>query len=130
MFHKTSGGNITSPLFPNNYPEGVRCVWVLTAPVNHTVKLFLKEFSLEKDKKCFYDYMEFYDGNATDEQRMITHRMCGTQGPRTFESSGQMLSVVFNSDKSETFKGFRAEWHTEQRSKTIMFLFGSFLTTQ
>ena len=93
------------------------------------MKLFLKEFSLEKDKKCFYDYMEFYDGNATDEQRMITHRMCGTQGPRTFESSGQMLSVVFNSDKSETFKGFRAEWHTEQRSNTIMFLFGSFLTT-
>lgn len=52
-YNVTEGGNISSPLFPNNYPDGVKCVWILEAPVNHTVKLDLEVFHLEKDKKCF-----------------------------------------------------------------------------
>lgn len=118
VHHEKVGGNITSPLFPGNYPAGVRCKWVLEAPVNHTVKLFLEEFHLEQDKKCFYDFMEFFDGNTTEEEHRIGNRMCGNHGPRTFQSTGQKLSIVFNSDKSVTFKGFRAEWQTKEISKT------------
>lgn len=117
-FNETEVGNITSPLFPFKYPTRVNCVWFLSAPVNHTVKLTLEEFQLEKDKKCFYDYMEFYNGeNITDEDSLIENRRCGNHSPFTIESSGQNLSVVFNSDKSETFKGFRAVWSTEEKEK-------------
>lgn len=99
----------------------MRCVWVLRAPTNHTVKLYLTEFHLEKDKKCFYDYMEFYNGNTTtNDQLQNGDRICGYHNDRkVIESSGDTLTVVFNSDKSETFKGFRAEWLTMEKSKTI-----------
>lgn len=117
-FNKTEGGNITSPLFPSNYPNGVKCVWVLEAPVNQTVKLDLEEFHLEKDKKCFYDYMEFFDGD-TEEHLQIGNRFCGRNYPQTVESTGQKLLVVFNSDKSENYKGFRAVWETKKISKII-----------
>ena len=114
------GGNITSPLFPNNYPNSVKCVWVLEAPVNHTVKLDLEEFHLEKDKKCFYDYMEFFDGDSEDHH-LIRKRMCGKHDPQiSIESTGQKLMVVFNSDKSENYKGFRAVWETKKMSETIL----------
>ena len=109
-------GNISSPLFPNKYPDGVKCVWYLHAPVNHTVKLDLEEFHLEKDKKCFYDYMEFFDGD-TEEHYLIRERMCGKQYNQTIESTGQKLMVVFHSDKSKNYKGFRAVWGTKKMSK-------------
>ena len=110
---------IESPLFPNNYSDGVKCVWVLEAPVNHTVKLHLKEFHLEKDKKCFYDYMEFFDGD-TEEHHLIRKRMCGRQVPQIIESTGQKLLVVFNSDKSKNYTGFQAVWETKRMSKKIV----------
>ncbi|XP_078371203.1 uncharacterized protein LOC144654853 isoform X2 [Oculina patagonica] len=118
-FNETQGGNISSPLFPNNYPNGVKCVWVLEAPVNHTVKLDLEEFHLEKDKKCFYDYMEFFDGD-TEEHLQIGNRFCGRNFPQTVESTGQKLLVVFNADKSENYKGFRAVWETRKIKKKVI----------
>ena len=64
--------------------------------------------------------MEFYNGeNITDEDSLIENRRCGNHSPFTIESSGQNLSVVFNSDKSETFKGFRAVWSTEEKGNAI-----------
>lgn len=121
-YNETEGGNITSPLYPDKYPNGVKCVWVLQAPVNHTVKLDLKEFHLEKDKKCFYDYMEFFDGD-TEDHRLIRERMCGPHDPPIeppIESTGQKLMVVFHSDKSKNDKGFRAVWKTKKMSKKIV----------
>ncbi|XP_068702491.1 adhesion G protein-coupled receptor B3-like isoform X2 [Montipora foliosa] len=116
-FNETKG-EITSPRFPRNYSTGVNCVWFLSAPVNHTVKLTLKEFQLEEDKKCFYDYMEFYNGkDITNKDNLIGNRLCGNHSGDIIKSSGQNLSVVFNSDKSETSKGFRAVWSTEEKEK-------------
>jgi len=115
VFNETKGGNISSPLFPKNYTTNVTCVWFLLAPVNHTVKFFLKEFALEEDKKCFYDYVEFYDGdNVTSEDHLIGRRMCGNHNQTTINSTGQTLSIVFKSDKSVTNKGFSGVWHSEE----------------
>ena len=77
-------------------------------------------FHLEKDKKCFYDYMEFFDGD-TEEHHLIEERMCGNVSlPQTIESTGQKLMVVFHSDKSVNDKGFEAVWETKKMSKKIV----------
>ena len=97
------------------------CVWFLLAPVNHTVKFFLKEFALEEDKKCFYDYVEFYDGdNVTSEDHLIGRRMCGNHSQTTINSTGQTLTIVFKSDKSVTNKGFSGVWHSEEIGKILL----------
>ena len=93
----------------------MNCTWVLQAPVNHTVELHMKEFHLEKDKKCLYDFMKFFDGrNLTDDFLIDEKRWCGKQGPFTINSTGRYLTIQFTSDKSETFGGFRAEWETKE----------------
>ncbi|XP_022794014.1 uncharacterized protein LOC111332821 [Stylophora pistillata] len=111
----TSGGNITTPSFPDNYPNNVICTWVLQAPVNHTVKLLIEEFYLEKDKKCFYDFMEFFDGGNAIEDLQMNKRFCGKQRPFIdYESTGRNLTIQFTSDKDKTYKGFLAVWETKK----------------
>jgi len=79
---------------------------------------------LEKDKKCFYDYMEFFDGD-TEDHHLIRERMCGIHDNKSIgtikpiESTGQKLMVVFISDKSENDTGFRAVWKAKIISKKI-----------
>lgn len=114
-YNFTAGGNITSPLFHKKYPTNVNCTWVLQAPVNHTVKLEMKEFHLEKDKKCFYDFMKFFDGRNLTDAFQIGERLCGEpKVPFPINSTGRYLTIQFTSDKSETFRGFRAEWETKE----------------
>ena len=80
----------------------------------------MKVFELEEDKKCFYDYMEFFDGD-TEEHDLIRERMCGDRHVnQTIESTGQKLMVVFHSDKSENYKGFHAVWEAKKMSKKIV----------
>ena len=87
------------------------CTWVLQAPVNHTVKLLIEEFYLEKDKKCFYDFMEFFDGGNAIEDLQMNKRFCGKQRPFIdYESTGRNLTIQFTSDKDKTYKGFLAVW--------------------
>lgn len=96
-------------------------MWVLEAPENHTVKLSLEEFELEEDKKCLYDYFEVFEGNTTDEEHRLGNRLCGNRSldRREFESKGRKMSILFNSDRSVTSNGFRAEWKTQKISKSI-----------
>lgn len=60
--------------------------------------------------------MEFFDGD-TEEHHQIGNRFCGRNHPQPVESTGQKLLVVFNSDKSENYRGFRALWKTKKISK-------------
>ena len=85
------------------------------------MKLSLKKFELEKDKKCLYDYFEVFEGNTTDEEHRLGNRLCGngSDDRREFESKGRKMSILFNSDRSVTFKGFLAEWKTQKISKLI-----------
>lgn len=78
-------------------------------------------FELEKDKKCLYDYFEVFEGNTTDEEHRLGNRLCGNRSldRREFESKGRKMSILFNSDRSVTFKGFHAEWKTQKISKLI-----------
>lgn len=85
------------------------------------MKLYLEEFELEEDKKCLYDYFEVFEGNTTDEEHRLGNRLCGNRSldRREFESKGRKMSILFNSDRSLTSNGFRAEWKTQKISKSI-----------
>lgn len=118
--HTEKEGNITTPRYPSEYPTDVTCVWVLEAPENHTVKLSLEEFKLEKDKKCLYDYFEVFEGNTTDEEHRLGNRLCGSHIRQVFQSKGRKMSILFNSDRSVTSNGFRAEWKTQKIKEEVI----------
>ena len=65
--------------------------------------------SLETDwlKDCRFDSVSVYDGPASGDR--LLGRLCGTQNG-DFNSTRNELTVVFSSDSSTTFSGFKAEY--------------------
>lgn len=107
------GGPISSPYWNSrNYPFDTECTWILKAPFNHSVVLTIDQFNFETDKKCFYDYVQVFDGNGTDAAQLMP-RTCGTKGfNKTLTSSDTIMKIRFRSDKTVNDKGFTASWKT------------------
>ena len=42
-----SGGHVTSPGYPQNYPNNLNCTWTLTAPTGYSVKAEIIYFQLQ-----------------------------------------------------------------------------------
>ena len=51
-------GVIHSPNFPNNYTNGLGCVYVISVPDTYRVTLTFTNFDVENSTGCKYDYVE------------------------------------------------------------------------
>lgn len=115
-------GNFSSPVVNGVYPAGAQCVWRINVDKNHTVVVRFKDFDLEEDKKCYYDYVAFYDGDYSlpslpaNKQLM---RFCGNSTPPRahppfgypINSSDSDMTVYFKTDLTKERKGFTVEWY-------------------
>ena len=54
----TRTGVIQSKNYPNDYPHGTECEWLIALPVNHPVVLNFTDFHLEAATRCQYDYVD------------------------------------------------------------------------
>ncbi|XP_046376285.2 cubilin-like isoform X1 [Haliotis rufescens] len=111
---------ITSPLYPQNYPPNVDCVWDLTAPQGHVVFVEVEESSMETSTECSKDYVEAFDGLRRNSK--VLSRWCGVEHP-SFQSSGIFLTLAFHSDNVTSGSGFRLSYSARPkpvnpRSKT------------
>lgn len=114
-------GNFTSPVVYGLYPINADCVWTIKVDDNHTVVVQFEEFNLEKDKKCKYDYVAFYDGVVSpgDYDRKELLRFCGNSTPPhshpafgyPINSSSSSITVRFKTDSTKQRLGFTAIWH-------------------
>lgn len=80
-----SEGYITSPLYPQFYPDGIECWTVLrviqgdtyTGPIdvsNVTISLTFEFVNMEPDEKCAYDFVEIFDGfNSSSDNQLGNH---------------------------------------------------------
>jgi hypothetical protein len=103
------------------YPINADCVWTIKVDDNHTVVVQFEEFNLEKDKKCKYDYVAFYDGVVSpgDYDRKELLRFCGNSTPPhshpafgyPINSSSSSITVRFKTDSTKQRLGFTAIWH-------------------
>ncbi|XP_078493855.1 CUB domain-containing protein 2-like [Ciona intestinalis] len=89
---------ITSPYYPNNYPNNADCTWTITASDGMRVQLNLIRFSTETS----YDYLTI----SSDGTQLA--RNSGTYLNRIYTSIGNTLTLRFTSDRSVTRTGFNA----------------------
>ncbi|XP_023224108.1 uncharacterized protein LOC111625244 [Centruroides sculpturatus] len=99
---------ITSPLYPDNYPSNVKCFIHIIAPEGRLIDLQFNDFILEDHESCQYDYLTIEGGV---EASGIHY--CGDWRSRIKLlrqiSTSNMLKILFFSDFSQSFRGFRAE---------------------
>ncbi|XP_063078371.1 deleted in malignant brain tumors 1 protein-like [Engraulis encrasicolus] len=102
-------GNFFSPNYPKYYPNKAKCTWSIKSTGNSIIALTIPTLRLEADwlPDCRFDSVSVYDGPASDKR--LLGRLCGTQ-TGTFNSTRNELTVVFSSDSSGTFTGFKAEY--------------------
>ena len=106
-YYTSPTGNVTSPGYPNNYPNNAECYYEIKAPVGHRIVLDLEFHDLEY-RYDFLDIRQIVSGSNTRVIR-LTHRH---YNPRRITSAENILMLVFTSDGSRTKRGFKATYHT------------------
>ncbi|OXB77243.1 UNVERIFIED_CONTAM: hypothetical protein H355_002235 [Colinus virginianus] len=58
-------GRITSPDFPNTYPNHKERTWNVTVPKGYAVRIYFTHFNLELSYQCEYDYVKLSSSGKT-----------------------------------------------------------------
>uniref|UniRef100_H2XQR0 CUB domain-containing protein n=1 Tax=Ciona intestinalis TaxID=7719 RepID=H2XQR0_CIOIN len=88
--------NISSPNYPNPYPNGQNCVWQLNATNGNQVRLIIEEISTET---CC-DYLRVSEGGVIIEELKGNHQR------KIITSQNGSLQLIFHSDTSVNGQGF------------------------
>uniref|UniRef100_A0A3Q4GUR1 CUB domain-containing protein n=1 Tax=Neolamprologus brichardi TaxID=32507 RepID=A0A3Q4GUR1_NEOBR len=57
-------GEITSPCYPQRYPNSYNCRWIMQAPTGFIIQLSFLDFELEEAPRCIYDWVKVNTGSA------------------------------------------------------------------
>ncbi|KAM9853573.1 membrane frizzled-related protein [Aulostomus maculatus] len=114
--HKECGGQktgsygyLSSPNHPRPYPHQQMCVWHISVEEGHVVTLSFRNFSLETQDVCEFDFVEVHDGGDAGAGRVLG-RFCGTTFPPDLTSSGPHMTVMFVADEGVADSGFNATY--------------------
>ncbi|NWW81008.1 OVCH2 protein, partial [Climacteris rufus] len=98
-------GVLQSMHYPEHYSNMAHCQWIICAPEDHVVKLTYQSFEVEESEDCSYDAVTMYEDVGKEEE---IAKSCGFALPAPVLSSSAVMLVVFHSDETETFGGFKA----------------------
>ncbi|XP_065362088.1 cubilin homolog [Calliphora vicina] len=111
---QSKNGVITSPNYPNNYPENSDCEWTITVTDHHAIIFTMDELDLEDFYDCEMDYVEaFEERSDSDAEPLQLFKKCGameSEANNTWRSIGNTVTVRFHSDDSVSAKGFKLSY--------------------
>lgn len=102
----------------DNYKSNLRCSWRLTTRPGYIIRLRFKQFDVENEKLCGYDYVIIRDG--TNNTAPLLGRACGqtsTQSSHEFVSTGNRMWIKFETDLTNNRKGFIAEYFRSRKNE-------------
>ena len=95
-----------SPYYPRDYPNGLNCTWVMSAPKSsHVARLYFVDFHLESNR----DFLTVRDGSSASSPML--GRYTGDTVPTFVSSTGPSLFVQMTTDGSGVDRGFIARFH-------------------
>ncbi|GAB1288707.1 CUB domain-containing protein 2 [Apodemus speciosus] len=119
-------GVLSSPEYPNNYPNNVECHWLIRASGPAAVKLVFVDFQVEGSDQCTYDYVAVLGAPGPAQG----HHYCGRTRPPTLVSLGHELQVVFKSDFNIGGRGFKAHYFSGECQEVFTAVRGNFSSPQ
>ncbi|KAK2846926.1 hypothetical protein Q5P01_009925 [Channa striata] len=102
-------GYLSSPNHPQPYPHQQLCVWHISVEEGHIITLSFKNFSLETQDVCEFDYVEVHDSAEQGAGRVLG-RFCGTTLPPQLTSTGPHMTVMFVADEGVADSGFNVTY--------------------
>ncbi|XP_069479406.1 astacin-like metalloendopeptidase [Ambystoma mexicanum] len=100
-------GTVTSPNYPNQYPQSTSCTWNIIAPPGYKILLNLVSILFKPQNNCTRDSLRIYDDTKPSSALLGTY--C-TPSPDTIVSYGSMLRLEFRSDRFADNSGFLVEY--------------------
>ena len=86
-------GSVTSPSYPDNYPDNADCIYTISQPTGNVILLKFITMYIEKKQygtsSCIYDYLEIRDGSSADCP--LLDKLCGGEMPSSIQSSQNQL---------------------------------------
>ena len=101
------GTTIITPNYPEYYGDDLYCQVTLT--FEDRVNIRFQDFSVGSYRDCIDDWLEVHDGDNPDSD-CIGEKRCNDAIPSPIESSGNSLTLVFQSNNKFVFyteKGFK-----------------------
>ncbi|KAK1165222.1 CUB domain-containing protein 2 [Acipenser oxyrinchus oxyrinchus] len=121
-------GIISSPDYPDNYPNNAECYWTVRVSDHTVVSLVFLDFQLENNEECNFDYVATFDGSAMTDKHLGNY--CGGNKPPDIISSTNQLLVVFKSDFNIGGRGFKAYYFSGECQQVFTALTGNFTSPQ
>ncbi|CAK1578706.1 unnamed protein product [Parnassius mnemosyne] len=95
-------GTIASPNYPQSYPFGSDCEWILSTSPGNRVYITFEKFDIEYSEGCNEDYLEVRENNGGGQ---LIGVFCGSQIP-TNTTAANKLYIKFHSDSKDSGQGF------------------------
>ena len=88
-YYSTTGGIITSPSYPGNYPDNADCIYTISQPTGTAILLNFLIMDMAHHSSCDDDYLEIIDGLSAASP--ILAKLCGNRIPAPIQSSQNQL---------------------------------------
>uniref|UniRef100_A0A8C5A417 CUB and Sushi multiple domains 1 n=1 Tax=Gadus morhua TaxID=8049 RepID=A0A8C5A417_GADMO len=107
FFNFTSAsGTILSPNYPEEYGNNLNCVWLIISEPGSRIHLLFSDFELEPQ----FDWLVVKDEGLSEPTTFGT--FSGKDVPSQIASNGHIMRLEFQSDHSNTGKGFNISYTT------------------
>ncbi|XP_036394823.1 low-density lipoprotein receptor-related protein 12-like [Megalops cyprinoides] len=109
---RTFYGTFSSPNYPDFYPPGSNCTWLIDTGDHRKVILRFTDFKL--DGTGYGDYVKVYDGLEENPRRLLRVLTAfDSRAPVAVASTSGQLRVHFHADKVNAARGFNATYQVD-----------------
>ena len=88
-YFSTAGGIITSPSYPEYYPDSADCIYTISQPIGSVIMLNFLSMDIQSHDSCNRDYLEIRDGPSGGSD--LLDKLCGRATPDPIQSSQNQL---------------------------------------
>jgi hypothetical protein len=113
----TPSGIILSPNYPEEYGNNMNCVWLIIAEPGSRIHLIFSDFEVEPQ----FDYLIVKDDGMSEPTTFGT--FSGKDVPSQIASNGHIMRLEFQTDHSNTGKGFNITYTSKWPFLLMIFTF-------
>ncbi|KAK6617037.1 hypothetical protein RUM44_005394 [Polyplax serrata] len=122
ILHATSQGQyLMSPAYPQNYPGGLECLYIIAAEVGKIITFEIEDLDLDPTK----DYILIRNGNSPNSPEMAKLTGSAEENNRIIMSTKNQVYVYFKTNLGDSRRGFKIKY-SEGCQASITALNGTF----